>query len=245
MGELEKQLVSTDNVQRETQLLSTVPLQAPHIPDATRVNELPRGHQFPVLLGRDLATKTKTHTQTQPPAWPQKFCPEEKPRPSQQWDLPTQKAQCLKAASRALTIAENSLERIRAEAKSRDAPEQTQVTTLMIRNIPTDLTQKLLLQALDDTGFNGLYNFCYLPRSFSDGLTIGYAFVNFVSVEVASSFIGAWHRQSRLGSSSTSLSIRPAALQGLEANMKKWCGARRHRVRNMDFRPFVVEPSVQ
>lgn len=38
------------------------------------------------------------------------------------------------------------------------------------------------------------------------------------------------------------LNVSVAALQGLENNMKKWAGARMRRVRNPDFRPFIVDP---
>ena len=36
-------------------------------------------------------------------------------------------------------------------------------TTVMLRNIPNKYTQSALLQALDDKGFRGKYNFFYLP----------------------------------------------------------------------------------
>merc|ERR1719336_906619 len=66
----------------------------------------------------------------------------------------------------------------------------------------------------------------------------GYAFVNFVTPEAAEAFHGAWHRSSRWLNESD-LNVSPAALQGLEANIQKWSGPRRARIRNPALRPFV------
>jgi hypothetical protein len=47
-----------------------------------------------------------------------------------------------------------------------DDPDMTiedNYTTVMLRNIPNKYTQSTLLQAIDEKGFRGLYNFFYLP----------------------------------------------------------------------------------
>eukprot|EP00929_Paragymnodinium_shiwhaense_P086042 TRINITY_DN4651_c0_g1_i2.p1 TRINITY_DN4651_c0_g1~~TRINITY_DN4651_c0_g1_i2.p1 ORF type:complete len:440 (+),score=84.38 TRINITY_DN4651_c0_g1_i2:76-1395(+) len=118
------------------------------------------------------------------------------------------------------------------------ADEEAPITTLMVRNLPTDLAQKALLQELDDSGFDGLYDFCYLPRAFNSGENHGYAFVNFTSPAAAGLLVGAWHRQVRFGNNRP-LNLSPAVLQGKDANVRKWCNIRLKRIRNRDFRPFV------
>eukprot|EP00438_Fugacium_kawagutii_P034079 Skav206000 [mRNA] locus=scaffold2084:394642:396283:- [translate_table: standard] len=42
-----------------------------------------------------------------------------------------------------------------------------EITTLMIRNLPSHLTQTELLNELNKLGLSKLYDFCYLPRDFN------------------------------------------------------------------------------
>mmetsp|Transcript_54958 Transcript_54958/g.87043 ORF Transcript_54958/g.87043 Transcript_54958/m.87043 type:complete len:593 (+) Transcript_54958:115-1893(+) len=116
------------------------------------------------------------------------------------------------------------------------------VTTLMIRNVPSSIKQIDLMAALDEDGFKGLYDFCYMPCSFTDGAGKGYAFVNFRSVVHASRLVLNWHRSRRFGTKSADngLNICPAAKQGLEANLQKWDIPRLRRIRNPNLRPFVA-----
>jgi len=51
-------------------------------------------------------------------------------------------------------------------------------TTVMLRNLPTEMTREMLLKMLDERGFYGLYDLVYLPVDFSTGSGLGYAFVN-------------------------------------------------------------------
>lgn len=61
-----------------------------------------------------------------------------------------------------------------------DSPEvSTERSTLMMRNIPNNYTRDMLLELLDAEGFQGRYNFVYLPIDFQRLSGIGYAFVNF------------------------------------------------------------------
>ena len=88
------------------------------------------------------------------------------------------------------------------------------------------------------------YDFAYLPRSFEDGCGKGNAFINFKTPEAASTFAAAWHRSRRLCEEDETgqpvpLNVCNASLQGLEANLRKWTGARVTCVKNPDFMPFV------
>jgi len=61
----------------------------------------------------------------------------------------------------------------------------TAMTTLMVRNIPSDLSQTALVQQLIDIGFSGLFDFVYMPVNFRESGNFGYAFVNFADHAVA------------------------------------------------------------
>lgn len=119
------------------------------------------------------------------------------------------------------------------------------VTTLMIRNLPKTLTQQTLLQELDQSGFNGMYDFVYLPCSFMARKTSGYAFINMTSPQAASILIRLWHRSRRFGlkGNEPALNISPALVQGLQANLAKWTGPRMSRIRDPALRPFVAKTS--
>jgi len=58
-------------------------------------------------------------------------------------------------------------------------------TTVMLRNLPKNLTQVAVLQTLQNHGFAALYDFVYLPVDFQKMVSFGYAVVNFVSHEAA------------------------------------------------------------
>lgn len=58
-------------------------------------------------------------------------------------------------------------------------------TTVMIRNMPNNYTQGMLMELVDSMGFAGCYDFIYLPIDFKTQAGLGYAFINFVSVAQA------------------------------------------------------------
>jgi len=119
-------------------------------------------------------------------------------------------------------------------------------TTLMIRNLPHDLMQMDLLAALDKNGFEGTYDFLYMPANFGSGRGKGYAFVNFTLKATARRFVTEWHKGVRfgVGRDRGGLTISAAAVQGREANIKKWDVPRMRRVKNPNFRPLIaVKPA--
>jgi len=119
-------------------------------------------------------------------------------------------------------------------------------TTLMIRNLPHDITQMDLLAELHENGFEGAYDFLYMPANFCSGRGKGYAFINFTRKSTARRFVSEWHKGLRFGAGQNhrGLSISAAAVQGREANIKKWDIPRMRRVKNPNFRPLIaVKPA--
>jgi len=62
-------------------------------------------------------------------------------------------------------------------------------TTLMMRDIPNSYSSNSLIELFDDAGFHGTYDFMYLPVDFRTNMSLGYAFVNFVSTQDAQDFM--------------------------------------------------------
>lgn len=58
-------------------------------------------------------------------------------------------------------------------------------TTVMLRNMPNNQTRRMLLDLLDREGFQGQFDFLYLPMDFERKASLGYAFINVVSHQVA------------------------------------------------------------
>jgi len=69
-----------------------------------------------------------------------------------------------------------------------------ELTTVMLRNLPVELTRDMLLQLLNDQGFAGEYNFIYMPIDFVKQVGLGYAFVNLVRNDVAPRFWQSFDR---------------------------------------------------
>eukprot|EP00933_Yihiella_yeosuensis_P018357 TRINITY_DN15091_c0_g1_i4.p1 TRINITY_DN15091_c0_g1~~TRINITY_DN15091_c0_g1_i4.p1 ORF type:complete len:286 (+),score=41.26 TRINITY_DN15091_c0_g1_i4:101-859(+) len=67
-----------------------------------------------------------------------------------------------------------------------NAPDETtDKTTVVFQNTPECFTNVELKDLLDQYGFKGCFDIIYLPISYKTGQGFGYAFVNFVSHELA------------------------------------------------------------
>jgi hypothetical protein len=120
---------------------------------------------------------------------------------------------------------------------------QANITTLMLRNVPVARTKQNLIDELDNCGFRNRYDFCYLPRSFKTGKNRGFAFINFVNTDEAAKLKVMWNKSRRFVAHARDklLDVGIAEVQGRDAYMEKAYSAKMGRIKNADFRPFVME----
>jgi hypothetical protein len=101
--------------------------------------------------------------------------------------------------------------------------EQHELTTMIIRNLVDHCTREMLTTFMDCHGFNGKYNLLYLPRCFASQRCFHYAFVNFISEEMAADFQAGIHGvadRELFGESVADVSL--SQCQGLQANIAKY-----------------------
>lgn len=66
--------------------------------------------------------------------------------------------------------------------------DESQRTTVQMRNLPNNCTRDLLVDLIDNAGFNAQYNLVYMPADFKADMGLGYAFFNFTSHASAQEF---------------------------------------------------------
>jgi len=139
--------------------------------------------------------------------------PEAKRHPkSREWPTPSQEAPEARKAP------------AKAEPKSFTYTEPD-YTTVMLRNIPNKYTREMLVKQLEQD-MKGQFDFVYLPIDFKNKCNVGYAFINFSSVEVCSSFVkkfnGVEVRKCLPGLNSRKIAeVTPARIQGREENVRR------------------------
>lgn len=97
-------------------------------------------------------------------------------------------------------------------------------TSVMMRNLPNGLTQKMLVELLCLEGFAGCFDFLYVPVDFRSSSGLGYAFVNLVSHEVALRFVEHFtgFTRWRVASSKICKVTWSDAVQGLQAHIERY-----------------------
>jgi len=106
-------------------------------------------------------------------------------------------------------------------------PEWTEVTTVMMRNLPNCYTQLMLLQDIAASGFRATFDFLHLPIDQQTGANKGYAFINFVEPAYAWLFKQTYDDKSMMKNKSRKVVlVSPADLQGFEANHGHYMTAR-------------------
>eukprot|EP00930_Biecheleria_cincta_P005054 TRINITY_DN10597_c0_g1_i1.p1 TRINITY_DN10597_c0_g1~~TRINITY_DN10597_c0_g1_i1.p1 ORF type:complete len:430 (+),score=80.45 TRINITY_DN10597_c0_g1_i1:119-1408(+) len=109
------------------------------------------------------------------------------------------------------------------EFTSQQDDSSSQITTVMIRNVPNQYHRGHLMQELDKVGFAGKYDFVHLPIDQQTKWNVGYAFVNFDSSKDCTRCMKemAGHKFTKLhpGQQTRQALISVAHLQGLDKNL--------------------------
>lgn len=102
--------------------------------------------------------------------------------------------------------------------------EEVEGNTLIMQNIPNRYSRNMLLGLFDEYGFQNLYNLVYLPTDFMTSVNFGFAFVHFVSSEVAQRFRTKFHGFSEWNCNSSKIcAVDFCAEQcGLDALIKRY-----------------------
>ena len=120
-----------------------------------------------------------------------------------------------------------------------DRIEQLRLTTLYIANIPNKYTKKMLMKLVDDR-FAGRYDFFYLPIDFENKCNVGYAFINFMTLESVRSFFCALHRKKwpRFNSSKI-CEVRYAKIQGKDNCIRHFANSCLMKQEDDNLKPFI------
>jgi hypothetical protein len=98
----------------------------------------------------------------------------------------------------------------------------------------------MLVQVLNDSGFEGSFDFFYLPIDFRNRCNVGYAFLNFVCHSVAAKFKKdfAGRRLSAFNSNKV-CEVSWARVQGLESNVEHYRNSPVNGVPIPQYRPMI------
>jgi hypothetical protein len=106
-------------------------------------------------------------------------------------------------------------------------------TTIMLKNLHNKVTQQELIMDLQCNGFVSTFDFLYLPIDATTNANRGYAFINFLTPELAWQFRTQYEDtqigNDKKGKSGKFLRVSPATLQGFAANYAHYSSARVQR----------------
>lgn len=96
-------------------------------------------------------------------------------------------------------------------------------SSVMVRNLPNDYARNALLELMNTEGFEGKYDFVYLPIDFRSGCGLGYAFINFLSLQIAQEFREHFSGYNRWTVKSDKVcEVTGSSLQGLDAHIERF-----------------------
>jgi RNA recognition motif-containing protein len=115
--------------------------------------------------------------------------------------------------------------------------DESEFTTLILRNIPTRYSTAWLIEEIQATG--NRCNFVHMPMAPKIDINLGYAFINFVTAEEAKAFLENYRGQrfAKQPRSNKRASIDYASLQGFQQNVDFYKG---RRIAKTKYAPWVL-----
>jgi hypothetical protein len=133
---------------------------------------------------------------------------------------------------------------IEGHAEAKDGEEYTgkpgEATTMMICNLPCRVTRNEMTQILDEMGFAATYDFLHMPTGRANSYScrqsnLGYGFINFLDPDIAVDFMEKFSAYHFTGYNSTKhVMVKPAHIQGLDANLRRLYAGRRDRLERIE-----------
>jgi len=98
------------------------------------------------------------------------------------------------------------------------------LTTVLMKNIPNNMTRDMLLDLIRAEGFEGSYDFVYLPLDFKGMVGVGYSFINLINWQEAVRFQQHFTGFSRWSFNSDKVCevIWSKSLQGRDAHVERY-----------------------
>jgi hypothetical protein len=115
------------------------------------------------------------------------------------------------------------------------------LSTIMIRNIPAKVTPSLLFDIIISEGFGGQFDFLYLPVDLITRSSLGYAFVNLISISKLKRFTETFHRKALPTVTTTKIcQICTAKVQGFQNNLDVFTNSVSVAKLPDDFKPIAL-----
>lgn len=117
------------------------------------------------------------------------------------------------------------------------------VTTVMIRQVSRHYTQWMLITEVNNRGFEGLFDFVYLPFDFKKRVNVGYGFINLVDPCTAQAFRDTFDGtflDSLMVHKGKPLRVHPATVQGYEANLYHFTEAKVGQIHDPQYSPLFL-----
>lgn len=139
----------------------------------------------------------------------------------------------------------DSLSQMKNNDITKMEPPWTDVTTVMMRNLPNKYTQQMLLEELSDGGFRLQtdFDFFYLPMDHTNAANLGYCFINFCQTAMANAFASAFSgKKMRRFNSNKTVVVMPASIQGYDKNYSYYSSTRVVQAEDPQYRPLFLRP---
>lgn len=134
-----------------------------------------------------------------------------------------------------------NLNRLKDNDITKMPPPWTDITTVMMRNLPNRYSQQRLLDELRESGFipRRHFDFFYLPMDHSNAANLGYCFINFTETRFANAFADAFvGKQMQHFKSNKTVVVVAASIQGYEKNYAYYSCTRIVLAEDAQYRPL-------